>query len=78
MSEQIAIWLVDDGPVMCSNGYCDRPAVAAVHNLGPHSTTVLVRTDHLTPQFVNDWRCLECVLNAIQDHIATRGGGQNG
>jgi len=47
----------------CMSGFCDRAAVAAVHN---HRTSVLVRPDHLTEFFVLDWRCLDCMLDEVQ------------
>lgn len=47
---------------VCMRGYCDRPAVTAVH---PHQGHPIVRPDHLTEGFVDDWRCLDCALDDV-------------
>lgn len=48
----------------CAAPYCDRPAIAAVHNRG---TSILIRPDHLIPMWAADFRCLECTINTVED-----------
>lgn len=48
---------------------CPQPAVAAVHPYG--NGGILVRPNHLTELFAADWRCLDHVLDAVEDRIAT-------